>query len=112
MITEPPCARLLAQRRTDEDIDDAHRGGRAAQGRGRTPASRSSPTRTPGRNLTYRFHELILQGCGNQTLAIQGAVLQDIVATHLRTKIAQGYDHRPLRALPAGDPLLHDASST
>ena len=43
--------------------------------------------------LTYRFHELILEGCGNKTMAIQGAVLQDIVATHLRTKIAQRDDN-------------------
>ena len=43
-------------------------------------------------SLTYRFHELILEGCGNKTMAIQGAVLQDIVATHLRTKIAQRDD--------------------
>ena len=44
-------------------------------------------------SLTYRFHELILEGCGNKTMAIQGAVLQDIVATHLRTKIAQRDDN-------------------
>src|ERR1700727_263137 len=43
--------------------------------------------------LTYRFHELILEGCGNKTMAVQGAVLQDIVATHLRTKIAQRDDN-------------------
>jgi DNA-binding GntR family transcriptional regulator len=42
--------------------------------------------------LTYRFHELILEGCGNKTMAVQGAVLQDIVATHLRTKIARRDD--------------------
>ena len=40
----------------------------------------------------HRFHELILEGCGNKTMTIQGAVLQDIVATHLRTKIAQRDD--------------------
>ena len=55
------------------------------------PANRPSfiPDPYVRSSLTYRFHELILEGCGNKTLAIQGAVLQDIVATHMRTKIAR-----------------------
>jgi DNA-binding GntR family transcriptional regulator len=29
-----------------------------------------------------------MEGCGNKTMALQGAVLRDIVATHLRAKLA------------------------
>lgn len=94
MTTEPPCARLFAQRRTDEDIAEL------ADVIERLKAEVDSrkpfvPDPDTWSRLTYRFHEIILQGCGNKTLAIQGAVLADIVATHLRTKIAQGYDSEP-----------------
>jgi DNA-binding FadR family transcriptional regulator len=87
MISEPPCARLLAVNRTDDDIakltqvvDELK-----AEIAARKPFI---PDPRTWAALTYRFHELILEGCGNKTMAVQGAVLQDIVATHLRTKIA------------------------
>ena len=38
-----------------------------------------------------RFHELIMQRSGSKTLAVQGGVLQDIVATHLTLAITRGY---------------------
>ncbi len=92
MISEPPCARLLALQRTDEDIEkltevvDELKAEVAAK-------KPFIPDPYTWSRLTYRFHELILEGCGNKTMAIQGAVLQDIVATHLRTKIAQRDDN-------------------
>jgi GntR family transcriptional regulator, transcriptional repressor for pyruvate dehydrogenase complex len=91
MISEPPCARLLALHHTDEDITkmsdvvDQLKAEVAA----RMPFI---PDPFTWSRLTNRFHQLILEGCGNKTMAIQGAVLQDIVATHLRTKIAQRDD--------------------
>jgi len=91
MISEPPCARLLALRRTDEDIDKltAVVDELKAEVAARKPFI---PDPYVWSRLTYRFHELILEGCGNKTMAVQGAVLQDIVATHLRTKIARRDD--------------------
>lgn len=88
MITEPPCGRLLAERRTQQDIDDllAVVEKLKAETAARKPFV---PDPDTWADLTYRFHELILQRCGNRTMAMQGAVLQDIVATHLRTKIAR-----------------------
>jgi DNA-binding FadR family transcriptional regulator len=87
MISEPPCAAQLARRHTDADIAaltevvDQLKAEVAA----REPFI---PDPYAWSSLTYRFHELILKGGGNKTMALQGAVLQDIVATHLRTKIA------------------------
>jgi GntR family transcriptional repressor for pyruvate dehydrogenase complex len=87
MISEPPCAALLAQHRTGADlekltqvVDDLK-----AEVAAKEPLV---PDPRVWSSLTYRFHELILEGCGNKTLAVQGAMLQDIVATHLRTKLA------------------------
>jgi len=92
MISEPPCARLLALRHTDEDIEKLTQvvDELKAEVAARKPFI---PDPHVWARLTYRFHELILEGCGNMTMAIQGAVLQDIVATHLRTKIAQRDDN-------------------
>jgi GntR family transcriptional regulator, transcriptional repressor for pyruvate dehydrogenase complex len=92
MISEPPCARLLAQRHTDEDIEKLTQvvDELKAEVAAKKPFI---PDPYVWSSLTYRFHELILEGCGNMTMAIQGAVLQDIVATHLRVKIAQRDDN-------------------
>jgi len=86
LVAEPYCARLLAGRRTPQDLADL----RACAGELRAvveagPAAVPDPGRWSG--LTYRFHELILQRSGNTTLAVQGGVLQDIVATHLRATV-------------------------
>jgi DNA-binding FadR family transcriptional regulator len=88
MASEPACARLLAQQRTEQDIHDLAQIVEALKAE---VAARETFVPDPDiwSRLTYRFHELIVQRCGNKTLALQGAVLQDIAATHLRTRIAQ-----------------------
>ena len=92
MISEPPCARLLALHRTDTDL--ARLTAVVEELKAEVDARRPFiPDPHTWSSLTYRFHELILEGCGNKTMAVQGAVLQDIVATHLRTKIAQRDDN-------------------
>ena len=84
-VTEPACAALLAQRRTPEDLADLR--GVVADLLAGT-ASGGLPDPAGWTRLSYRFHELVAQRCGNNTLAIQVAVLQDIVATHLETSIS------------------------
>lgn len=89
MTSEPPCARLLAQRRTQKDLEDLNEV--VEQLKAEVAAHETFvPNPETWSSLTYRFHELILQRSGNKTLAVQGAVLQDIIATHLKTRI-QGY---------------------
>ncbi len=76
-ILEPACARLLASRRTRADLADLNacleelRGGARAPG----PPRWTGPAR--------RFHELVMQRSGNQTLAVQGGILQDMIDTHV-----------------------------
>jgi GntR family transcriptional repressor for pyruvate dehydrogenase complex len=100
LVTEPVCARMLAETRTEADLDDL----RAVV----TELERvvkgwieATPDLSTWSGTTYRFHELILQRCGNKTLAVQGAVLADIVNTHLQQSIAQGMsqteDEQPAR---------------
>lgn len=89
MVSEPPCARLLALRRTKQDLQDL----RDVVNELQAEVDEKEPfVPDPDKwsTLTYRIHELILQRSGNRTLAVQGAVLQDIAATHLRTRIIHG----------------------
>ncbi len=89
LVGEPACARLLASRRTQEDLADMSD---VAEHLGKLidAGTETTPDMTHWSSTTYRFHELIMQRCGNRTLAVQGAVLADIVAVHLAQSIATG----------------------
>jgi DNA-binding FadR family transcriptional regulator len=89
LVVEPVCARLLAVRRTEEDLADM----RASIGQLRA-AVESAPDGIPRPDdwttVTSAFRDLLMQRSGNKTLAVQGGVLQDIVATHLTMTVARG----------------------
>ncbi|WP_067855898.1 FadR/GntR family transcriptional regulator [Nocardia shimofusensis] len=99
MITEPACARMLAEKHTDQDITDL----RAVLEDLRQIVDagfEAVPDVATWSLASYRFHELIMQRCGNKTLAIQGAVLADIVDTHLRQALIKelgGNENMPAR---------------
>jgi GntR family transcriptional regulator, transcriptional repressor for pyruvate dehydrogenase complex len=90
MVAEPYCARLLARRRTKQDVADLRA---CIEELRRVVEAGPKAVPDPGRwsGLTYRFHELLVERAGNKTLAVQGAVLQDIVATHLRLTVALSF---------------------
>ncbi|MFT4265242.1 MAG: FCD domain-containing protein [Nocardioides sp.] len=91
MVTEPAAARLLALRKSPESIArlSAIVDELAAELDEREPFVLNPDTWS---RLTSDFHQAILQECGNKTLATQGAVLAEIVGTHLRAQLSQGYD--------------------
>lgn len=89
MVNEPVCARMLAAIRTDQDLDDLRLVVADLSALVESGPS-AAPDMSQWSHNTYRFHELILQRCGNTTLAIQCAVLADIVETHLVQAISQG----------------------
>jgi GntR family transcriptional regulator, transcriptional repressor for pyruvate dehydrogenase complex len=84
-VLEPACAGLLARHRRRQDLADL--GACVDRLRG---VAEAGPGQIPGPGLTHRFHELIMQRCGSKTLAVQGGVLQDIVATHLTLALSRG----------------------
>lgn len=90
-IAEPACARLLAERRSEQDIVDLVEVIEELEA-AVDAKDRALPDPAQWSRLTYRFHELIMQRSGNTTLAVQGAVLQDIVATHLELRVAKNFD--------------------
>lgn len=89
MVIEPYCAQLLAKRRTDDDLADL-RACIADLSQLVEAGVEAVPDPARWSDLTYQFHVLIFERCGNQTLAVQCEVLADIVATHLQQTIATG----------------------
>ncbi|WP_216694511.1 FadR/GntR family transcriptional regulator [Dietzia psychralcaliphila] len=89
-VIEPRCAYLLARHRTPDDLVDLRQcivdlGAAIGTGIEAVPDTESWA------ELTYRFHVLIFQRCGNQTLSVQCEMLADIVATHLHQTIVHGF---------------------
>ena len=92
MVLEPACARLLARRRTKQDLADLTaciEELRAAQAGRPGTAQLDAPEPALWSRQAARFHELIMQRSGSKTLAVQGGVLQDIVATHLALALSR-----------------------
>jgi DNA-binding FadR family transcriptional regulator len=90
-VTEPVCAGMLAQCRTERDLADLaallaeiESAIDVTDGRVPDPAEWS--------RLSHRFHELIMERSGNKTLALQGTVLRDIVAMHTELRVSRNFD--------------------
>jgi GntR family transcriptional regulator, transcriptional repressor for pyruvate dehydrogenase complex len=89
-IAEPVCAAMLARRRTEQDIADLT--AVVAEIEAAIEPDASAPDPAQWSRLTHRFHELIMQRSGNKTLALQGALLHDIIATHTELRVARSFD--------------------
>ncbi|MFE5027460.1 FadR/GntR family transcriptional regulator [Streptomyces sp. NPDC056656] len=91
MIAEPACARLLAKRRTKRDLADLTEVIESLEA-SLASCDPAQPDPAAWSALIYRFHELVMQRSGNRTLAVQGAVLQDIVGAHLMMRVSRRDD--------------------
>ena len=90
MVIEPAAAGLLASRRTRADLDDLTgcvADLAALADSGGPPAGAEAWLRA-----TQRFGDLILERAGNRTLAVQAAVLREVMAMHLRTAGSRTFD--------------------
>jgi GntR family transcriptional regulator, transcriptional repressor for pyruvate dehydrogenase complex len=88
-ISEPACAAMLARRRTGQDVADL--AAVVAEIESAVEARGGAPDPAQWTRLSYRFHELIMQRSGNKTLALQGAMLHDIVATHTELRASRSF---------------------
>ncbi|HEY2312846.1 MAG TPA: FCD domain-containing protein [Streptosporangiaceae bacterium] len=90
-VAEPACAGMLARCRTEQDLADlaavVAEIESAIGARGRLV-----PDPVLWSRLTHRFHELIMQRSGNKTLALQDAVLHDIVVTHTQLRVSRSFN--------------------
>lgn len=85
-LLEPPCARVLAMRRTVTDLADLQ----ACIDRLNALLDEDAGDaldRVSWSNATHAFHALILERSGNKTVAILGGVLAEIVRMHLQVTV-------------------------
>jgi DNA-binding FadR family transcriptional regulator len=87
---EPVCAGMMAARKRPEDVAALQEAiGEVAS------LIEGSPDGVPEAHAwsrkTYEFHELILRGSGSKTLAVQGQLLQEVVAMHYAATIADKF---------------------
>ena len=95
---EPICAGLMAARKNAADIKGLEEccdevAELIAAG------DKGVPEPHPWSHTTYKFHELVLRGSGNKTLALQGELLQEVVATHYAATVPARFaeNNRPER---------------
>jgi GntR family transcriptional regulator, transcriptional repressor for pyruvate dehydrogenase complex len=82
MALEPVCAAMMASRKDRDEVlrslDDCIERVAARIG----ASENGIPEPRAWTQTTYEFHELVLAGSGNKTLALQGSLLQEVVAMH------------------------------
>jgi GntR family transcriptional repressor for pyruvate dehydrogenase complex len=87
-VIEPAAVQRLAERRTEQDLDDLAAVADALE----TTIESGNPASdlASWSRATTRFHDLLMERAGNNTLAVQSSVLGEVVATHLAAAA-----HRP-----------------
>jgi len=91
-VIEPAAARMLAERRTVQDLDDL----RACIEKLRDIVERQADTENPDvlawSMFTQRFHDLVIERAGNRTLAVQAGVLREVISSHLAVTVPRLFD--------------------
>jgi GntR family transcriptional repressor for pyruvate dehydrogenase complex len=98
MVIEPAAARMLAGRRTTQDLEDL----RACIDRLRDAVESQADSAEPGVVFawsmgTQEFHDLVVERAGNRTLAVQAGVLREVISAHLAVAVIRLFDpvHTP-----------------
>lgn len=91
-VLEPAAVRMLAERGAAEDIADltAAVGAVAALVDEGTEGADFSEWSA----AAFRFHDVIMERCGNTTIALIGAVLREVIARHMSRAVATATDHK------------------
>ena len=83
-VLETAAVAMLARNRTDKDLADLRHQIASLQKMGAgAGAGRAGLDLEEWAAESYRFHDLILERAGNKTIAVQGLILREIVATHI-----------------------------
>jgi GntR family transcriptional repressor for pyruvate dehydrogenase complex len=81
MVIEPAAARMLAQRRTKQDIDAINE--RIEELSALVESEDEYRDAGMWSRATQRVHDMVLERAGNRTLAIEAGVLTEVVAMHV-----------------------------
>jgi len=90
-VIEPACARILAEQHSEKDLDDLRE---CADTLMDVVSAGIDKMADPARwwMPPNRFHQLITERCGNRTLALQSALLQEIVSKHTQASVADSLE--------------------
>lgn len=88
-VVEPPCARLFAERQNPEDLADLRS---CLERMEAVSEDELTSSRGPAAwaETTGAFQSIFTERCGNRALAVQAAVLRDIIATHRARDVERG----------------------
>ena len=91
-VIEPAAAAMLAHRRTPQDLEDLRaciEDLRAMVEGHPDPAATDS---VEWSMVTQRFHDLVLERARNSTLALQAAMLREVISAHLALTVSRLFD--------------------
>lgn len=89
-VFEPAAAEMFATRATAEDIADLKAAAAALAALVNEGAEQADLAEWSA--ATFRFHDLILERAGNNTVALVGAVLREVVTRHMARVVATASD--------------------
>jgi DNA-binding FadR family transcriptional regulator len=85
-VLEPAAARMLATRRTDEDLADLRNCIEELRAVVEDPAH-SEPVNWF--EVGYRFYDLVVERSGNRTLAVEAGILRKIITAHVAVALSR-----------------------
>jgi GntR family transcriptional repressor for pyruvate dehydrogenase complex len=90
-VLEPAAVRMLAERRTPDDIADLN----AAAGALAVLVNEGTESAdfSEWSAAAFRFHDVIMERSGNTTMALIGAVLREVIARHMSRAVTTATDH-------------------
>lgn len=91
-VIEPAAARMLAARRTPEDLEDLRASIEKLRDLVESEAGLPHPDLTAWSLATQEFHDLVVDRSGNHTLAVQAGVLREVIGAHLSLAVPRSFD--------------------
>jgi DNA-binding FadR family transcriptional regulator len=96
-VFEPAAAEMLARRAKADDIADLKAAAGALAVLVNEGTERADFVEWSA--ATFRFHDLILERCGNNTIALIGAVLREVVTRHMARAVSSSTDYAEIEKL-------------
>lgn len=91
-VIEPAAARMLAERRTPQDLEDLRGSIERLRDVVEREAGSDGPDLLTWSLRTQHFHDLVIERAGNRTLAIQAGMLREVVSAHLAVTVPKLFD--------------------
>ena len=91
-VIEPAAARMLAGRRTPQDLEDLRACIEELRDLVESEAGQPHPDLVAWSLATQEFHDLIVNRAGNRTLAVQAGVLREVIGSHLSLAVPRSFD--------------------